>query len=507
MMFDWTSFLAGLLVGWLGEWVIDYLYFRRGGRDPEELKELKTKLNLAESRVNELEESLAGEKEESSRWQAEYAALVAGAAAMETAKEDLAECRATNAALSEENAQLRGELEQLRQGTEDTDTRAIVVDLASEPDDLTLIQGIGPRYSEKLNAAGILTYAALANAGKDDLNNAIQPEPWQKVDYDLWQDQARLFATFAPFTVEGDDLQLLEGIGPKYNRLLRDAGINTYAELAETEPERLAAIIGAPPWRDVDYNSWIVQAQLAAAGDQDGLDEFQKLLYNRSGDNLILIHGIGDSYNRALADAGIYTYAELASRSPEEIESIITATGLRQADFESWIEEAKLRAAGKRVAHPKRSYKEAVFVSCPQDLEPIDGVGVVYERRLYNVGIGSFWEVAQIEEDELAEILEVEEFQDVDLTTIRSSALALARETNTLNRVWDGTHPDDFEPLEGIGVIYERRLYAAGYCTFEALAGADPDELEQICQPPNFNKPDFAKWIATAKMLVANREA
>jgi predicted flap endonuclease-1-like 5' DNA nuclease len=76
-----------------------------------------------------------------------------------------------------------------------------------------------------------------------------------------------------------------------------------------------------------------------------------------------------------------------------------------------------------------------------------------------------------------------------------------------MNRVWDGTPPDDFEPLEGIGVTYERRLYAAGYCTFEALAGADPQELEGICQPPNFNKPDFAKWIATAKSLAAGRGA
>jgi len=507
MMFDWTSFLAGMLVGWLGEWVIDYLYFRRGGRDPQELEEIKAKLNVAESRANELESSLAGEKEESARWQADYNALKTSAAAMESAREELEACRANEATLAAENAQLREELEQLRQGMGVTATRAVVVDLSSEPEDLTLIQGIGPRYAEKLNAAGILTFAALANAREDDLNAAIQPEPWQKVDYDLWQDQARLYATLAPMQIEGDDLQLLEGIGPKYNRLLRKAGINTYAELAATEPERLAIIIGAPPWRKVDYDAWIAQARLAAAGDQAGLDELQKKLYSRSGDNLVLIHGLGDSYNHALSDAGIYTYADLASRSPGEIEAIITTAGLRQADYEAWINEAKLRAAGKRVARSKRTYKEAVVVTCPQDLEPIDGVGVVYERRLYNAGVGSFWEVAQIEDDELAEILEVEEFQAVDLTAIRASALALARETNTMNRVWDGTPPDDFEPLEGIGVTYERRLYAAGYCSFEALAGADPQELEGICQPPNFNKPDFAKWIATAKSLAAGRGA
>jgi predicted flap endonuclease-1-like 5' DNA nuclease len=503
MIFDWTSFLAGLLVGWLGEWVIDYIYFRRGGTDPEELEAIKAKLNIAESRVDELETSLAGEKEESARWQADYNGLKAGVAVMETAREELEECLANSAALAEENARLLEELESLRQGMGVTAERAVVIDLSSEPDDLTLIQGIGPRYAEKLGAAGILTYAALANATEDDLNAAVQPQPWQKVDYPLWRDQARLYATLAPLPLEGDDLQLLEGIGPKYSRLLRESGINTYAELAETEPERLALIIGAPPWRAIDYNAWIAQARLAAAGDQDGLDELQRKLYSRSGDNLLLIHGLGDSYNNALANAGVYTYTDLAALTPEEIGAIISAAGLRKADYEAWIEEAKLRVAGKRVPRSTRTYKEAVIVSCPQDLEPIDGVGVVYERRLYNAGVGSFWEVAQIDEDELAKILEVEDFQAVDLTAIRASALALARETSTMNRVWDGTPPDDFEPLEGIGVIYERRLYAAGFCTFEALAGADPEELERICQPPDFNKPDFAKWIATAKSLAA----
>lgn len=507
MMFDWTSFLAGLLVGWLGEWVIDYLYFRRGGTDLEELEEIKAKLNIAESRVNELENSLAGEQAEAARWQADYTALQSSMAVMEAASEELEACRANNVALAAENARLREELEQRPQDLEVMTSRTVVVDLASEPDDLTLIQGIGPRYADKLNAAGILTYAALANARKDDLQAAIQPEPWQKVDYNVWQDQARLYATLAPLAIEGDDLQLLEGIGPKYNQLLRKAGINTYADLAETEPDRLAIIIGAPPWRYIDYNAWIAQARLAAAGDQAGLDDLQKELYSRAGDNLLLIYGLGDSYNRALSDAGIYTYADLASRKPAEIEAIIAAAGLRQADYEAWINEAKLRAAGKRVARTKRAYKDAKIVSCPQDLEPIDGVGVVYESRLYNAGIGSYWEVAQIEEAELGEILEVEDFQDVDLTAIRASALALARETNTMNRVWDGSPPDDFEPLEGIGVVYERRLYAAGYCTFEALAGANPQELERICQPPNFNKPDFAKWIATAESLVAARGA
>ena len=148
-----------------------------------------------------------------------------------------------------------------------------------------------------------------------------------------------------------------------------------------------------------------------------------------------------------------------------------------------------------------------MIVSCPQDLESIEGVGLVYERRLYEAGVGSYWEVAQMSDEQLTDILEVMPFQDVDLSEIRASAMALAVETGTVNRVWDGTEPDDFEPLEGIGVIYERRLYNAGICTYEALAATAAEQLEEICRPPSFNKPDFQSWIATAQVLAAAKGA
>jgi predicted flap endonuclease-1-like 5' DNA nuclease len=110
-------------------------------------------------------------------------------------------------------------------------------------------------------------------------------------------------------------------------------------------------------------------------------------------------------------------------------------------------------------------------------------------------------------DEELTDVLEIMPFQDVDLAEIRASAMALAVESGTVNRIWDGTEPDDFETFEGIGVIYERRLYNAGYCTYEALAAATPEELEAICRPPAFNKPDFASWIATAQILAAAKGA
>jgi predicted flap endonuclease-1-like 5' DNA nuclease len=384
--------------------------------------------------------------------------------------------------------------------------RAAVIEIG-DIDDLTLIQGIGPRYAERLTLYGIATFAGLAAATDEQLDAAVEPQSWQKVDYDSWRAQARTFAEMPPQRPGGDDLQRLEGIGPKYEQLLRGAGILTYADLAAADSAQLATIIGASPWRKVDYGAWLAQARLAAAGKEQELAALQDELNRREGDNLLLIHGLGDASYLALSDAGVTSYAALAQMQPGEVNAILNAAGLRRANTAAWIEEAALRAAGKRVARVKRDYKEARVVSCPQDLERIFGIGVVYEQRLFAAGVGSYWEVAQLADDVLQELLEVEAFQDVDPAEIRRSAMELAVATNTVNRVWDGSPPDDFEPLEGIGIVYERRLYDAGICTYAALAASKVAELESVCRPPAFQKPDFAGWISAAAALATERGA
>jgi predicted flap endonuclease-1-like 5' DNA nuclease len=404
------------------------------------------------------------------------------------------------------DAEIDAELEAMEEEPDLEGARlAAAIDIAAEADDLTQIQGIGPRFSEKLYDSGIRTFAALAVATDDDLNDAIKPHNWQRVDYPSWRAQAQTLAEVPLPKISGDNLQLIEGIGPKYSELLREADILTFAELADSDPERLAEIIGAPGWRNVDYNSWIAQAGLAAAGNMDALTELQDALNKPQENKLTLIHGLGDSWSAVLADAGILTFDDLGNQTPEQLAAIAAASGLRSADFEAWIEEARLRAAGKRVPRQTRTreYENAVFVSCPQDLESIEGIGTVYENRLYKAGVGSYWEVSQLSDTQLTDTLGIMPFQDVDLAAIRASAMALAAESGTVNQVWDGTEPDDFEPLTGLGVIYERRLYQAGYCTYEALAAATPEALEAACRPPAGRKPDFADWIATAQILAA----
>lgn len=71
-----------------------------------------------------------------------------------------------------------------------------------------------------------------------------------------------------------DNLVKIEGIGPKINDILHEAGIYTFADLAKTEVERLREILLAAGLRVNDPTTWPEQAALAAAGKWE---EFQAL--------------------------------------------------------------------------------------------------------------------------------------------------------------------------------------------------------------------------------------
>ena len=62
---------------------------------------------------------------------------------------------------------------------------------------------------------------------------------------------------------EADDLTVIEGIGPKISATLNQAGIMTYAQLADAEADRLDQIINQAGLRMVSVETWSEQAELA----------------------------------------------------------------------------------------------------------------------------------------------------------------------------------------------------------------------------------------------------
>ena len=75
----------------------------------------------------------------------------------------------------------------------------------------------------------------------------------------------------------GDDLVIIEGIGPKAAEALVAGGISTFAQLAATAAEDVKAILDASANKvqHLDPTTWAQQAQLAADGKMDELKKLQ----------------------------------------------------------------------------------------------------------------------------------------------------------------------------------------------------------------------------------------
>ena len=93
---------------------------------------------------------------------------------------------------------------------------------------------------------------------------------------------AAVVAPVAAFTAitaasKPDDLKVVEGIGPKIEGLLNDAGINTFAALALTAPSRIKEILEAagPRFQMHDPGTWPDQAAMARDGKWDDLKVWQ----------------------------------------------------------------------------------------------------------------------------------------------------------------------------------------------------------------------------------------
>ncbi|HEY4190969.1 MAG TPA: hypothetical protein VGM28_11125 [Candidatus Limnocylindrales bacterium] len=75
----------------------------------------------------------------------------------------------------------------------------------------------------------------------------------------------------------GDDLTIVDGVGPGYAAALRGAGIKTFAQLGEQTPESIAATLASanqPLIAGHNADTWPRQAKLAADGDWSALRRY-----------------------------------------------------------------------------------------------------------------------------------------------------------------------------------------------------------------------------------------
>jgi predicted flap endonuclease-1-like 5' DNA nuclease len=61
--------------------------------------------------------------------------------------------------------------------------------------------------------------------------------------------------------------------------------------------------------------------------------------------DLTKVKGVGPEIQKALNEAGINTYSDLAKASPEQLQAILDGAGII-GDVSSWANQAKLAASG-----------------------------------------------------------------------------------------------------------------------------------------------------------------
>ncbi len=158
---------------------------------------------------------------------------------------------------------------------------SIPVATADQKDDLTQIKGVGSFLEKKLNALGIYTFDQVSrfDAGLiDSLTAAIEFFPG-RIERDDWVGQAKQLAANSR-AIKSNALKVVEGIGPKIEKLLLDAGIGSLSDLANTTVENLREVLNkaGDGYRIHDPSSWPEQAKLAVAGELEKLKKYQDFL-------------------------------------------------------------------------------------------------------------------------------------------------------------------------------------------------------------------------------------
>ena len=137
------------------------------------------------------------------------------------------------------------------------------------PDNLALIDGVGPTYRQRLYDHDVFTFyqvSLLDAAELEEITQAIaaaDPAAWRKEANELAAAYGRDRAVYAgPMPAE---LDAINGIDREVAQWLYMAGIHTFADLAARRPSELQAFLTeGVNWREADVAKWVKRAAVLA---------------------------------------------------------------------------------------------------------------------------------------------------------------------------------------------------------------------------------------------------
>ncbi|MCB9435970.1 MAG: hypothetical protein H6673_03140 [Anaerolineales bacterium] len=159
----------------------------------------------------------------------------------------------------------------------------------AEPDDLKLIEGVGPKTEEALNALGISTFAQIGAMNAAELEEKVKAQGVRLVgSTSTWVSQAKLLAAGELTELDElkkrikggylyDELTLIEGIGEKAQEALYEAKYRSFDDIAAAGPDELKQALEAAGL-SMSPETWPKQAQFIVADDLSGLKAYQDSL-------------------------------------------------------------------------------------------------------------------------------------------------------------------------------------------------------------------------------------
>ncbi|MBO0608060.1 helix-hairpin-helix domain-containing protein [Myceligenerans salitolerans] len=267
-------------------------------------------------------------------------------------------------------------------------TREAAVDEpeAGTQDDLTRIEGVGPKIAAALRAAGYGSYAKVAEASEDDLRQALAASGIK------FAPAAMSFAAQAQYLVEGDeegleeyqdyliagrerrsadfveevdytDVDEIEGRDAKEAALAADAAKAAEATGEDVDTEavaddattagsdaRTAGDDATPAGSDAGTagdDATAARSDAGTAGDTAAAAGAAAAPDQPADDDLKVIEGIGPKIEKALKAAGITAYAQVAAASEAELRESIGKSGIKFApSVKTWAQQAQYLVEG-----------------------------------------------------------------------------------------------------------------------------------------------------------------
>ncbi len=174
---------------------------------------------------------------------------------------------------------------------------ASVTETSASRDDLTKIEGIGPKIAEILYSKGVNTFAELAATSPEQIKTWLDeagpaykvhdPASWPMQaemaasgkwdELDVWQAAHKGGKMGETTSVVSDDLTKIEGIGPKIAEILNNHGVHSFGQLASTSSDTIKEWLdeAGPAYKVHDPGTWPMQSELARDSKWDELQVWQ----------------------------------------------------------------------------------------------------------------------------------------------------------------------------------------------------------------------------------------